>query len=158
MYWLGQLIFIAFKRGDSFNLIYEQKWVEDQPYEIGKIQALLFVHEGKEYYGFRFKQDSLYDYFDDEANSLRKAFLKSPLKFSRLTSGYTMRRFSPRSKALEGAFGNRLRCTYWTPILATGDGRIIAAKYSKFNGRFVKINHNSTYTTQYLHMSKSRRT
>ena len=85
---------------------------------------------------------------------MRKAFLQSPLKFGRLTSGYTLKRFHPVQKRYKAHLGTDYAAPTGTPILATGDGVVIASSYSKYNGNYVKIKHNSTYTTQYLHMSK----
>jgi murein DD-endopeptidase MepM/ murein hydrolase activator NlpD len=105
-------------------------------------------------YAFGFDQGEGWDYFDEGKESLRKAFLKSPLKFGRLSSGYSYRRFHPVQKRYKAHLGTDYAAPKGTPIMATGDGVIVEAQYKKYNGRYVKIRHNGTYSTQYLHMSK----
>ena len=147
--------FYRIQKGDWFKVIYEEKFVEGKSIGLGKIIAANFNHYEKDFFACYFKQDSLgADYFDAEANSLRKAFLKSPLKFGRLTSGFTMRRFHPVQKRNKPHLGTDYAAPAGTPIMATGDGVVIASAYSVYNGNYVKVQHNSTYTTQYLHMRK----
>lgn len=149
--------FYRIQKGDWFKVIYEEKKVEGKTIGFGEILAIDFNHEGKDFYGFLFEQDGHTDYFDEEANSLRKAFLKSPLKFSRLTSGFTQRRFHPVQKRWKAHLGTDYAAPHGTPILATGDGKVMEARYKRFNGNYVKIKHNGTYQTQYLHMSSIRK-
>lgn len=146
--------FYRIQKGDWFKVIYEEKMVDGKSVGIGKVLATEFNHEGKDYFAYYFEQGDIPDYFDEKANSLRKAFLKSPLKFGRLTSGFTMRRFHPVQKRNKPHLGTDYAAPTGTPIMATGNGKVIASSYSKYNGNFVKVKHNSTYTTQYLHMSK----
>jgi murein DD-endopeptidase MepM/ murein hydrolase activator NlpD len=146
--------FYRIQKGDWFKVVYEEKFVEGQSIGIGKVIAANFNHYNKDFFACRFIQDSIPDYFDIEANSLRRAFLKSPLKFGRLTSGFTMRRFHPVQKRNKPHLGTDYAAPTGTPIMSTGDGVVIASAYSRYNGNYVKIKHNSTYTTQYLHMSK----
>lgn len=147
--------FYRIQKGDWFKVLYEEKFVEGKSVGLGKILAANFNHYDKDFFACYFVQDSLGgDYFDAEANSLRRAFLKSPLKFGRLTSGFTMKRFHPVQKRNKPHLGTDYAAPTGTPIMATGDGIIIASAYSVYNGNYVKVQHNSTYTTQYLHMSK----
>lgn len=146
--------FYRIQKGDWFQIIYEEKSVEGESIGVGKVLAANFNHYSNDYFACYFEQDSIGDYFDAEANSLRRAFLKSPLKYGRLTSGFTMRRFHPVQKRNKPHLGTDYAAPSGTPIMATGDGVVIASAYSKYNGNYVKIRHNSTYTTQYLHMSK----
>ncbi len=148
--------FYRIQKGDWFKVIYEARYVDDEFIGVGKIIAADFNHYQKDFYAFYFIQDSTKgaDYFDENGNSLRKAFLQSPLKFGRLTSGYSLKRFHPVQKRYKAHLGTDYAAPKGTPILATGDGVVIASAYSKYNGNYVKIKHNSTYTTQYLHMSK----
>jgi murein DD-endopeptidase MepM/ murein hydrolase activator NlpD len=146
--------FYRIQKGDWFKVIYEEKSVDGKSIGIGKVLAANFNHYENDYFACYFEQDSIGDYFDAEANSLRRAFLKSPLKYGRLSSGFTMRRFHPVQKRNKPHLGTDYAAPSGTPIMATGDGVVIASAYSKYNGNFVKIRHNSTYTTQYLHMSK----
>lgn len=146
--------FYRIQKGDWFKAIYEVQYVDDEPIGTGRILAVEFSHFDKPYFGFYFDQDGKEDYFDEEANSLRKAFLKSPLKFSRLSSRYTMRRFHPVQKRWKAHLGTDYAAPTGTPIMSTGDGVVIAASYTRGNGKYVKVKHNSAYTTQYLHMSR----
>lgn len=146
--------FYRIQKNDWFKVVYEEKSVEGKPIGIGRIISAQFNHSGRDFYAHYFNQDGIPDYFDEKANSLRKAFLKSPLKFGRLTSGFTMKRFHPVQKINKAHLGTDYAAPKGTPILATGNGTVIASAYGVFNGNFVKIKHNSTYTTQYLHMSK----
>lgn len=146
--------FYRIQKGDYFRLVYEERMVDDQRVGIGKILAAEFIHFDKPIYSFYFEQDSIGDYFDDEGNSLRKAFLKAPLKFSRISSRYSLQRFHPVQKRMKAHLGTDYAAPAGTPIYSVGDGVVTEAKFSQFNGNYVKIKHNSTYTTQYLHMSK----
>jgi murein DD-endopeptidase MepM/ murein hydrolase activator NlpD len=144
--------FYRIQKNDWFKVIFEKQLVDGETIGYGKIRAIDFNHEGRDYLGFYFEQDSVGDYFDEQANSLRKAFLKSPLKYSRLTSGFTRRRFHPVQKRWKAHLGTDYAAPRGTPILATGDGKVIEARFKRFNGNYVKIKHNGTYSTQYLHM------
>ncbi len=146
--------FYRIQKGDRFRAIYTVKMVNGEAVGVDEIQAAIFDHMDAPYYAFLFAQGSKVDYFDEDGNSLRKAFLQAPLKFSRMTSGYTMRRFHPVQKRWKAHLGTDYAAPTGTPIMAVGDGIVTEARYSKFNGNYVKIKHNSTYTTQYLHMSK----
>ena len=146
--------FYRIQKGDYFKLMYTVKKVEDQVVGVDDIQAAVFQHYGSPFYAFQFSQGEQVDYFDEDGNSLRKALLQAPLKFSRISSGYTKRRFHPVQKRYKAHLGTDYAAPSGTPIMAVGDGVVLEAKYKKYNGNYVKIKHNATYTTQYLHMSK----
>ena len=146
--------FYRIQKGDNFKVIYTEKYVDGKRIGIHEIKACLFNHFGNDFYAFGFEQDGFKDYFDLEANSLRKAFFQSPLKFGRMTSSYTLKRFHPVQKRWKAHLGTDYAAPTGTPIMATGDGIVIEARYKQYNGNYVKIKHNGTYTTQYLHMSK----
>ena len=146
--------FYRIQKGDRFKVIFTEKWVEDTRVGIGAIEACLFEHHKENFYAFPFEQNQVIDFFDENAKSLRKAFLKSPLKFGRISSSFTMRRYHPVQKRWKAHLGTDYAAPTGTQILAVGDGKVIEARYKKFNGNYVKIKHNGTYTTQYLHMSK----
>lgn len=151
--------FFHLQKGDSFKLIYEEKFINDTiPVGIGNIKAAYFVHKDNPMYAFNFVTDStknLNDYYDENAKTLRRQFLKAPLKFSRISSRYNLRR---RIKL----YGNRVRAhkgtdfaaSVGTPIMSTANGTVIESRYRGGNGNYVKVRHNSVYTTQYLHMKK----
>lgn len=149
-----QLDFFRLQKGDKFKLIYEDHLVEGESIGSGKIKSIYFEHFKNDYYGFYYDQGDGIDYFDEDGNSLRKALLKYPLDFTRISSRYSGNRFHPVQKRWKAHRGTDFAAPKGTPIRSVGDGIIVEARYAKYNGNFVKVKHNSTYTTQYLHMSK----
>jgi murein DD-endopeptidase MepM/ murein hydrolase activator NlpD len=149
-----QIDFYRLQKGDKFKVIYEQVNIDNEPYGINRIDAAWFEHGDEKYYGFRYTKDTLSGFFDEEGNSLRKELLKTPLKFYRISSRYSHRRFHPVNHRYEPHLGTDYAAPTGTPIRTTGDGDVVEARYSRFNGNYVKIRHNSVYTTQYLHMSR----
>lgn len=146
--------FYRIKKGDWFKILYEENYVKDKAIGVGRVKAAIFNHAGHHYYAFYFKGDSSEGYFDEHAQSLRKEFLKAPLKTYTITSHYTMRRFHPIQHRWKSHLGTDYAAPTGTPIMTTAAGVVIASRYTRFNGNYVKIRHNSVYTTQYLHMSK----
>jgi len=146
--------FYSIQKGDRFKVIYTRQYVEDQPVGIGRITSAVFNHAGHDYYAFYYQNDSLEGYYDENAKSLRKAFLKAPLKFYHITSHYSLHRFHPIQHRWKAHLGTDYAAPTGTPIMSTAAGVVVASTYSRFNGNYVKVRHNSVYTTQYLHMSK----
>lgn len=146
--------FYRIRKGDYYKLVFEEKVVDGEAVGIEKIIAAQFNHEGQNYFGFRYDVDGKPSYFDEKGNSQRKAFLKSPLKFGRLTSGYSLKRFHPVQKRFKAHLGTDYAAPKGTPIMAIGDGVVMEARYSSFNGNYVKIQHGLNIVTQYLHMSR----
>jgi len=148
--------FFRIQKGDSYKVIYEEKFIDDTvSVGLGRVIAADFKHGGRSFYSFFYhKGEDYYDYFDEEGNTLRKAFLRAPLKFSRISSRYNPKRFHPVLKRWKSHLGTDYAAPRGTPIMATANGTVIAASYTSGNGNYVKIKHNSTYTTQYLHMSR----
>ena len=142
------------QRGDAFTVVYEEKSVDGEFYEIGDIVAVRFDHADEPHYAYRFEDEGGFGYFDENGNSLRKALLMSPLRYSAITSGYSKRRFHPVQKRYKAHLGTDYAAPQGTPIWTVGDGVVVEAQYKRYNGNYVKIRHNSTYTTQYLHMSR----
>lgn len=149
-----QIDFQRLQRGDKFKLIYEENLVDGNPIGIGQINGVYFEHFNSGYYAFPFDQGNGLDYFDDQGNSLRKALLKYPIEFTRISSRYSRNRFHPVRKVYRAHLGTDFAAATGTPIRTVGDGIVLEAQYGANNGNYVKIRHNSTYTTQYLHMSK----
>lgn len=149
-----QIDFQRLQRGDKFKLIYEENLVEGNPIGIGKINGVYFEHFNSGYYAFPFDQGEGLDYFDEQGNSLRKALLKYPIEFTRISSRYSRNRFHPVRKVYRAHLGTDFAAATGTPIRTVGDGIVLEAQYKANNGNYVKIRHNGTYTTQYLHMSK----
>ncbi len=149
--------FFHLKKGDKFKIIYSKKYINDSIYAgIGDIKAAEFIHDGEPYYAFYFGKDSvgLKKYYDDSAKSLQSFFLKAPVDFTRISSHYTKRRYHPILHRWMSHLGTDYAAPTGTPIHVTADGVVIASRYNKYNGNYVKVRHNSKYTTQYLHMSK----
>ncbi|MFT6844539.1 MAG: murein DD-endopeptidase MepM/ murein hydrolase activator NlpD [Flavobacteriales bacterium] len=147
--------FYRIQKGDCFKVIYDENFVEGESIGIKKIHAATFIASGDTLHAISYNQDTLIsDYFDEKGLSLRKSFLKSPIKYSRISSQFTRRRFHPVQKRFKAHLGTDYAAASGTPIKSVGDGVVIEAKYGVYNGRYVKVKHNSTYTTQYLHMSK----
>jgi len=149
-----QIDFFRLFPGDQFKVIYEEITVDGESVEIGKIIGAYFNHNNEPFYAIYFDQDLGEDYFDPEGQSLRKALLKYPLKFSRISSRYSGRRYHPVHKTYKAHRGTDFAAPRGTPIRSVGDGIIQEAKYGNYNGNFVKIKHNGIYATQYLHLSK----
>ena len=139
---------------DKFKIIYEEKSVEGKPFGIGQVKAVYFWHVDTVYYAFRFMQDSSIGYFNEKGKGMKRPFLKAPLKFSRITSGFSMKRFHPVQKIYKAHLGTDYGAPTGTPIMAVGDGTVEAAGFAQYNGNYVKIKHSITYQTAYLHMSK----
>lgn len=149
-----QIDFYRIQKGDNYKVIYEEKYVDDEPVGIGKIIAAEFTHDNENYFAIPFIQNDQREFFDENGNSLQKEFLKAPIKFSRITSRFSRRRFHPILKRYKSHLGTDYAAPTGTPIHTVGDGVVIAASYTSGNGNYVKIRHNGTYTTQYLHMSR----
>lgn len=148
--------FSRIQPGDHFRILYERDWVSDQPVGLPRIVSAEFVHRGRNFPAFAFDQGDGEDYFDEKGASLRKAFLKSPVEFSRISSRFNKRRFHPVLKKVKAHLGTDYAAPHGTEIVAVGDGVVTKASYTKGNGKYVKIRHNDTYTTQYLHMSRRK--
>jgi len=154
--------FFHLQRGDSFKIIYEEKFVDDTTYVgIGKVKAAYFEHKKTPFYAFNYVTDStknIYDFYDDKAGNLRKQFLKAPLKFgSRISSRYNLkRRIAHYGYRVKAHRGTDFPAAHGTPIITTANGTVVESRYRGGNGNYVKVKHNSTYSTQYLHMSKRK--
>lgn len=149
-----QVDFQRLQAGDKFKLIYDEQQVEGVSIGISKIKGIYFEHFDHPYYAFPFDQGDGVDYFDEEGKSLRKALLKYPIEFTRISSRYNKHRFHPVQKRWKAHLGTDFAAPTGTPIRSVGDGIVLEARYKSNNGNYVKIRHNATYTTQYLHMSK----
>ncbi len=150
--------FFNLKREDEFAMIYDERFVDDT-ISVGMdyLKAIRFKHKGKDFYAFARKneQDEV-EYFNENGNQLKAMFLKAPLKFFRISSKYNLNRFHPVQKRVKPHLGTDYAAPHGTPILATASGTITRIGYGGGNGNFIKIKHNATYSTQYLHMSRFR--
>ncbi len=152
-----QVDFFRLFPGDKFKVIFEEKIVDGESIGINQIKGAYFDHNGEAFYAVRFEQDQKEDFFDPKGNSLRKALLKYPLEFTRISSRYTGRRFHPVLKRYKAHRGTDFAAPRGTPIRSVGDGVVLEARYGKYNGNYVKIKHNGIYSTQYLHMYRIAR-
>jgi len=147
--------FFKIQKNDGFRVYYEDKYIDGEYIGIGRLLAAEFTHKGQDFYSFYYKENENFgDYYDDEGKTLRKAFLMAPVDYKRISSRYSKRRKHPVTGRWKGHFGTDYAAERGTPIWSTANGTIIAATYTKNNGNYVKVRHNGTYTTQYLHMSK----
>ncbi|HBR53891.1 MAG TPA: peptidase M23 [Flavobacteriaceae bacterium] len=152
--------FYGLQKGDNFKVIYTENYINDTiPAGLGEIRAAYFEHRGRPIYAFQYEKDSLTgekDFYDENADNLRRAFLKSPIKFNyRISSKYNLkRRIKYYGYKLRPHKGTDFAAPLGTPILATADGTVTKSERRGGNGNYVKIKHNTTYETQYLHMKK----
>ena len=152
--------FFRLEKGDKFKVIYTESFVDDTiSVGISRVKAAYFLHRGKEQYAFEYETDSIkgiVEYLDQDAKTLRRAFLQSPIKFGGISSRYNLRRRI-------AYYGNRIRphkgtdfaAPVGTAILSTANGTVVKSSYTRANGRYVTVKHNNTYSTQYLHMRTS---
>lgn len=148
--------FYSIKKGDWFKIMYENQVVDGETVGSGKILSAVFSHQGKAYeaYYFQTEENPKGSYYDEKGNSLRRAFLKAPIKYSRISSRFSPRRLHPVQGVWKAHLGTDFAAPHGTPIVATADGMVIAATFAGGNGNYVKIQHDNVYATQYLHMSK----
>ena len=154
--------FSRLQQGDRFKIIYNERYIEDTLLVgIKSIDAAYFEHNNEEIYAFHFITDSLKvnpEFYDDNGNSLQRTFLKSPLRFSNISSRYNLkRRIAYYGNKVRPHKGTDFAAAVGTPIMATADGRVVKSSYTRGNGYYVKIQHNNKYSTQYLHMQKNGR-
>jgi len=144
--------FFGLQKGDAFKVIYDEAFVDTVSIGINKIKAAWFMHNGQEYYAIPFTQDSIESYYGTDGKSLRRAFLKAPLRFSRISSKFSNSRLHPVLKIRRPHHGIDYAAPSGTPVEAIGDGTIIDISYHGGGGRQIKIRHNGTYSSAYLHL------
>ena len=151
--------FRRLQKGDRFKVIYTDKYIDDTIYAgVHNVKAAYFEHNGDSLYAFEFETDSvkgIVDYFNEDAKNLRRAFLKAPVQFSRISSRYNLkRRIAVYGYKVRPHKGTDFAAPIGTPIMATANGTVTESRRRGGNGKYVKIRHNDTYSTQYLHMSR----
>ena len=143
---------------DEFFVLFEELYFEGEFVGYGDILAAEFVNQGKRYRAVQYQtQSGRKDYFTPDGISMRKAFLRAPVEFSRISSRFNMRRLHPVRKTVRPHRGIDYAAPIGTPILAAGDGRINTATRNRANGRYIIINHGQQFVTKYLHLSKFAR-
>lgn len=149
--------FFRLQPNDRFAAIYQEKAVDSVPYRVDQIDYIVFEHNGKAKYAFRYMTDSVgqvIGYYDEEGREMKRPFLMTPVKFARISSGYNLNRIHPIYKKRKAHLGTDYAAPTGTPIMATADGTVSHATKRGGNGIYVKLRHNKTYETQYLHMSR----
>jgi murein DD-endopeptidase MepM/ murein hydrolase activator NlpD len=146
--------FFGLQKGDSFKVMYEEMSIDDKPLGVGKIYGAQFSGSGSSIYAIPFIQDGKESFFDGEGNSLRKAFLKAPLQYSRVSSRFSGSRLHPILRIRRPHYGVDYAAPVGTPVHSIGDGRVTQARIESGSGRVVRIVHNSIYSTAYLHLSR----
>ncbi|MBS0009930.1 MAG: peptidoglycan DD-metalloendopeptidase family protein [Bacteroidales bacterium] len=149
--------FFGLQRNDMFKIVYEEELVDSISTGAYRILAAYFEHAGTGFYAIPLIQDGKESYYDLDGNSLRKAFLKAPLRYSRISSRYSHSRLHPILRIRRPHHGVDYAAPVGTPVHAIGDGRIIMMEYQRGSGRIIKIRHNSVYTTAYLHLNSFAR-
>jgi murein DD-endopeptidase MepM/ murein hydrolase activator NlpD len=146
--------FFGIQKGDSYKVIYEELFIDDRSLGAGRIYGAQFTWAGRAVTAIPFIQDGRETFFDEDGNSLRKAFLKAPLRYSRISSRYSSSRLHPILRIRRPHFGVDYAAPVGTPVQAVGDGRVTFAGIEGASGRIVRITHNSVYATAYLHLSR----
>jgi len=145
--------FFGLQPGDKFSVVFDEQYVDTISIGLGRIHAASFFHVGRELVAIPFVQDSVETFFDADGNSLRRAFLKAPLRYSRISSRFSGSRLHPILKIRRPHYGVDYAALVGTPVYSIGEGRVIMVDYQKGSGRIVKVRHNSVYTSTYMHLS-----
>ncbi|MBK8808886.1 MAG: peptidoglycan DD-metalloendopeptidase family protein [Bacteroidales bacterium] len=146
--------FFGLQKGDSYKVVYDEEFVDSLSIGIKKIKYAVFNHYGKAFYAIPFMQDSVLSFYDENGQSLRKAFLKAPLRFSRISSKFSNARLHPVLRIVRPHHGVDYAAPIGTPVVSIGDGVVTKKEYNGGAGYMVKIKHNSVYTSAYLHLLK----
>ncbi|MDR8524816.1 peptidoglycan DD-metalloendopeptidase family protein [Shewanella fidelis] len=141
------------RKGDEFSMIFEEEFADGEFLKNGNILAAEFINQGDRYTAVRYKDGS---YYSEDGRSMRKAFLRSPVDFKYVSSSFNPRRLHPVTGQVKAHRGVDYVAAVGTPIKAAGNGRVIKSSYNQYNGNYVFIKHNDTYTTKYLHLTKRK--
>ena len=142
------------RNGDSVKILVEELWAGEAFKGFGEILAVEFVNNNRTYNAYRFKTDGYTDYYDADGRSLRKALLRSPLKFKYISSHFSKRRFHPKLRIYRPHLGVDYAAPTGTPVSAAGNGTVVFAGYKGQNGKMIRIRHNGSYETYYGHLSR----
>jgi len=143
------------RKGDKFSVLYEEKYLDGEKIGTGNILVAEFTNRGNTFQAVRYEDSKgVASYFTPDGMNMRKAFLRAPLDFTRISSNFNLRRMHPIHKSIRAHRGVDYAAPRGTPIFASGEGKVIASAYSKANGNYVFIQHGQGYTTKYLHLDK----
>lgn len=148
------LDFYSIQNGDEYKLIYEKILIDGEVVAIGDLLGAYYKNYDNEYFAIHYENDRYSGFYDVEGRATKRTFLKAPVKYSRISSGYSPRRFHPVLKRYKSHLGTDYAAPTGTPIYAVANGVVTHASYTKGNGKYVKIKHDKTYSSQYLHMSR----
>lgn len=145
--------FFGLKKGDTYKAIFEEQFVDSKYIGLADVKASMFYHGGDSLYAFYFEQNGKGDYFDERGNSLQRTFLKAPLRFTRISSGFSNSRLHPILKIRRPHHGVDYAASSGTPVYTVGDGTVVKKGYQKRGGgNYISIKHNGTYSTTYMHL------
>jgi len=146
--------FFGLRKGDTFRAYYQAYMLNGEEVEAGPVLAAAFIRSGEEQLAFRYVQDSVPGYWDQNGVNLQRTFLKAPLRYSRVSSGFSYARRHPITRVVRPHTGVDYAAPTGTPVMSIGEGVVTERKYTRGGGNTVKIKHNSVYTTAYLHLSR----
>jgi murein DD-endopeptidase MepM/ murein hydrolase activator NlpD len=143
------------RKGDTFEVLYQQLYLDGEYYKDGNILAASYTNKGTQHTAYRYTDSNgKTGYFSAKGVSMRKAFLRAPVDFTRISSRFNPNRLHPIFKTSRPHRGIDYAAKTGTPVFATGDGRVITASYNNASGNYVVLQHGQAYTTKYLHLSK----
>ncbi len=142
---------MGIRKGDMFNIVYEEKYIDGEFVGFGDIVAAEFVNQGDRFVAIQYEDGN---YYTPEGRSMRKSFLRAPINFKYVSSNFTKARFHPVQKRWKAHNGTDYVAAVGTPVMAAGNGKVIEASYNKYNGNYVFIQHGEKYVTKYLHLKK----
>jgi murein DD-endopeptidase MepM/ murein hydrolase activator NlpD len=142
---------LEIRPGDSFNIVFEEEYIDGEFIGYGNIVAAEFTNQGEQFTAIRYTDGR---YYTPEGRSMRKSFLRAPVSFTRISSNFNPKRFHPVQKRYKPHRGVDYAAKRGTPVMAAGDGKVIRAGYDKYNGHHVFIQHGEKYTTKYIHFTK----
>jgi len=149
----SEVDFYHAKKGDTYKLLFERKYIDDKPVAIGNLLGA-YYNSGDPKYAVYFESDNYKGYYNKEGQATKKAFLRAPVRFSRISSGFARRRYHPILHRVKAHYGTDYAAPYGTPILAVAAGTVTRKGYGKGNGNYITIKHDKQYTTTYLHMQR----
>ena len=144
--------FFGIQQGDCFTVIYDEKFIDDSSVGVGRVWGAKFTHRGSDIFAIPFEQDGKLQYWEADGGSLRKQLLKAPLKFTRISSGYSNARVHPVTKKVRPHHGIDYAAPSGTPVRAVADGVVTERTYKKYDGNILKIKHPGNLMSGYLHL------
>ncbi len=149
----SEVDFYHAQKGDKYKLLFERRYINNKAVSIGKLLGAYYKND-RDHFGFYFESDTYKGYYNYDGHPTKKAFLRAPVRFSRISSRFSYHRFHPILHRTKAHFGTDYAAAYGTPIMAVAAGTIARKGYGRGNGNFITIRHDKTYTTTYLHMQR----